>query len=69
MARPLRLEFPGAVYHITSWGNARSDIYHSAQDHILFLELLGHLCGQFQWSCYAYCMMTNHYHLVVERNY
>lgn len=66
MARPLRIEFAGAIYHITSRGNARSDIYLDDHDRHVFLELLGLICGRFNWCCHAYCLMTNHYHLVIE---
>jgi len=66
MARPLRIEFPGALYHITSRGNAQGDIYLDDQDRLHFLEQLGTVCDKHNWRCYAYCLMTNHYHLVVE---
>ena len=66
MARPLRLEFPGALYHLTARGNARADIYADDQDRRLFLELLGKEIGQQGWRCYAYCLMGNHYHLLIE---
>lgn len=66
MARPLRIEFAGAIYHITSRGNARSDIYLEKSDRNHFLSLLGKVCERYNWQCYAYCLMTNHYHLVVE---
>ena len=63
MARPLRIEFAGAVYHLTSRGDGRSDIYFEDADRTRFLSLLGE---RHNWQCYAYCLMTNHYHLVVE---
>ena len=66
MARPLRIEFPGALYHITTRGNAQSDIYLNEQDRLCFLEQLDIVCDRNNWCCYAYCLMTNHYHLVVE---
>ena len=66
MARPLRLEFPGAVYHLTSRGNARQEIYRDEMDRETFLALVGQVCTQWRWRCYAYCLMNNHYHLVVE---
>ncbi len=66
MARPLRLEFAGAVYHITSRGNARGDIYLDANDRNIFLDVLGNVCERYNWCGYAYCLMTNHYHLVME---
>ncbi len=66
MARPLRIEFPGALYHVTARGNARQDIYLDARDSWRFLDLLGEVCSRYAWRCFAYCLMTNHYHLVVE---
>lgn len=66
MARPLRLEFPGALYHVTARGNARQKIYFDDADRHLFLDLCGREIGQQGWRCYAYCLMDNHYHLLVE---
>lgn len=66
MARPLRLEFPGAVYHLTARGNARQDIYLDDSDRQRFLGLLGREVQQQVWKCYAYCLMNNHYHLLIE---
>lgn len=66
MARPLRLEFAGALYHITSRGNERKAIYVDDTDFELFLTLLGKVCEQYHWVVHAYCLMSNHYHLLVE---
>ena len=66
MARPLRIEYPGAVYHVTSRGNARQDIVADDQDRIAFLVLLAHVIDRFGWRCHAYCLMDNHYHLLLE---
>ncbi len=66
MARPLRIEFPGALYHVTARGDRREDIYLDDQDRRAFLGLLGRVCQRFDWACHAYCLMTNHYHLLVE---
>ena len=66
MARPLRLEFPGALYHVTSRGNARQKIYLDEEDRRLYLDLLGKEVAQQGWRCYAYCLMHNHYHLLIE---
>jgi REP element-mobilizing transposase RayT len=66
MARPLRLEFPGAVYHVTSRGNARQDIVVDAHDRSQFLSLLAHVVDRYGWLCHAYCLMDNHYHLLIE---
>lgn len=66
MARPLRVEYAGALYHITSRGNARQDIYRADEDRDEFLALLGQVCERYQWLCHAYCLMSNHYHLLIE---
>ncbi len=66
MARPLRLEYPGALYHLTARGNAQQDIYLTDGDRERFLTLLGREVEQQGWRCYAYCLMSNHYHLLIE---
>jgi len=66
MARPLRLEFPGALYHITSRGDAHEDIYRGDGDRRRFLALLAEVCERFNWCGHAYCLMSNHYHLLME---
>ncbi len=66
MARPLRIEYPGAVYHITSRGNAKAAIFDDDSDRHLFLNLLAKVISRFNWLCHAYCLMTNHYHLLIE---
>jgi len=66
MARPLRIEFAGALYHVTSRGDGREDIYLDDEDRELFLRVLGEVCDLFNWSVHAWCLMTNHYHLLVE---
>jgi REP element-mobilizing transposase RayT len=66
MARPLRLEFPGGVYHVTSRGDGREAIFLDDDDRQQFLALLGHTSERFGWHCHAYCLMNNHYHLLLE---
>lgn len=66
MSRPLRLEFAGALYHVTSRGNERKAIYAEDADFDLFLEVLAQVCQRFNWVVHAYCLMTNHYHLLLE---
>ena len=66
MARPLRMEFAGAVYHLTSRGNARRKIFFSDADRQLFLDTLTQVVSRYGWICHAYCLMANHYHLLVE---
>jgi putative transposase len=66
MARPLRIEFPGALYHVTSRGNERAAVFFTDRDRFDFLDILGDVVEQFGWLCHAYCLMPNHYHLVVQ---
>ena len=66
MTRPLRLQFPGAIYHITSRGNARENIYLDKEDRETFLSILADTVARHNWLCHAYCLMDNHYHLLIE---
>jgi len=66
MARPLRIEYPGALYHITSRGNAKQHIFLDDEDRLLFLRILKKVVKDFEWKCYSYCLMNNHYHLLIE---
>ena len=66
MARPLRIEFAGALYHLTARGNERRDIFFSDADRAVFLDILGKVCSRYNWICHAYCQMGNHYHLLIE---
>lgn len=66
MARPLRIEFAGALYHVTARGNAQGDIYLCDDDRFKFLSLLDNTCNRYHWYCHAYCLMSNHYHLLIE---
>jgi REP element-mobilizing transposase RayT len=66
MARALRIEYPGAVYHVTSRGNERRDIFRDDEDRERFLELLAETVTRFGWILTAYTLMANHFHLVVE---
>lgn len=66
MARPLRLEYAGALYHITSRGDRREPIYEDDADRKMFMSLLEQVCKTYNWLCHAYCLMGNHYHLLVE---
>ncbi len=66
MARPLRLEFSGALYHITSRGDRQEDIFLCNDDRQDWLAVLGTVCNRFNWVVHSFCQMTNHYHLLVE---
>ncbi len=66
MVRPLRIEYPGAAYHITSRGNARADIFIDDTDRQVFLDVLTLVVEKYNWLCHSYCLMSNHYHLLIE---
>ena len=66
MARSLRLQFPGAIYHITSRSNARKSIFKENEDRNTFLETLLKTNERYHWICHAYCLMDNNYHLLIE---
>jgi REP element-mobilizing transposase RayT len=66
MARPLRLEFAGALYHVTARGDRKEPIFEDDRDCQQFLLLQNEVCDTYNWICYAYCLMSNHYHLLIE---
>ena len=66
MARPLRIEFEGALYHVMARGDAQADIFLDDEDRQAFVDNLDRVCGRFDWRVWAWCQMTNNYHLLVE---
>ena len=66
MARPVRIEFPGALYHITSRGNRKEKIFEDDKDRNIFLEIIASVAERHNWLLFAYCLMYNHYHLLIE---
>lgn len=66
MTRPLRIEIPGALYHVTSRGDRQERIFADDMDRRIWLMILGETCLRYRFVVHAYCQMTNHYHLVVE---
>ncbi len=66
MARPLRLTYEGAVYHITARGNAQNDIFETDADRERYLFSLAESLQRYDVRCYLFCLMTNHVHLVLE---
>jgi putative transposase len=66
MTRPLRIEFPGALYHVTARGDRREPIYLDEHDRYVWLDALGTACKRFNFVVHAFCQMTNHYHLLLE---
>jgi REP element-mobilizing transposase RayT len=66
MSRPLRIEFPGAVYHVTSRGDRREPIYRDDHDRMAQLDVIAQAMDRFDAQVLAYCLMGNHYHLVLH---
>jgi putative transposase len=66
MPRPHRVQVPGGLYHLTSRGNRRQRIFLDDHDRHRFLDLAGSVAGRRGWLCAAYCLMPNHYHLLLE---
>lgn len=66
MARPLRIQFPGAFYHVTCRGNEHRQIFRHSDDQLRFLQLLRESLETYRVILYAYVMMSNHFHLVVQ---
>jgi REP-associated tyrosine transposase len=66
MSRPLRTVFAGGAYHVFARGNAKQEIFSDDRDHHIFLDVASDAILRFSWQCLAYCLMPNHYHLVVK---
>jgi REP element-mobilizing transposase RayT len=66
MPRQLRIDYPGAIHHVMSRGDRREDIYHDDVDRQDFLKTLAEVCQKTDWQVHAYCLMSNHFHLVLE---
>lgn len=66
MARPLRIEFPGGLYHVTSRGNRENRVFLDDEDRDLFLRVLASVRERFKWLIHAYCLLDKHYHLLIE---
>jgi REP element-mobilizing transposase RayT len=66
MARKLRVEYPGAIYHVMNRGDRREPIFRDGEDRARFIATLGEACAKTGWQVHALCLMSNHFHLVVE---
>jgi putative transposase len=66
MTRPWRIQYDGAYYHVLSRGNEGRDIFHDDEDREMFLETLGEACERFDVEIYAFVLMTNHYHILLQ---
>jgi len=66
MIRSLRIQYPGAVYHVTSRGNDKKQVFRDEQDREAFLDTLQHVIKRYNWLCHVYCLMDNHYHILIE---
>ena len=69
MARPLRIEFPGAFYHVMNRGNEGKNIFKSKRDREKFLEYVGKAVERYELKIHTYCLMTTHYHFLIETPY
>ena len=67
MARPLRIEYPGAYYHVKSRGNEQKEIFKSNKDRERFLHYLETATERYGAVIHVYCLMSNHYHLLMEK--
>jgi len=67
MPRQFRIEYEGAIYHLLSGGDRREDIFWDERDRRSFLRLLEQTCARTGWEVHAYCLVNNHFHLIVER--
>ncbi len=66
MPRPLRIQYPGAIYHVMARGNQGQSIYKDDKDRFRFLDTLAEACEKTGWRVYAYVLMHNHYHLLIS---
>jgi REP element-mobilizing transposase RayT len=66
MPRPLRIEYPGAIYHVIDRGDRRQNIFRDDEDRLCFLSTLTEACEKTAWQIHAYCLMRTHFHLVIE---
>lgn len=66
MSRPIRIEFPDALYHVTARGDRCEDIFEDDEDRQKFLSILEQVVTSFNWICHAWCLMDNHYHLLIQ---
>ena len=66
MSRPVRIEFRNALYHVTARGDRREDIFEDDADRQRFLSPLEQVIARHNWVCYAWCLMDNHYHLLIQ---
>ena len=67
MARKLRIQYPGAIYHVMNRGDRREPIFHDDYDRENFLKTLAQACEKTDWLVHAWCLMGNHFHLVVVK--
>src|SRR5437867_1995300 len=66
MPRKLRVEYEGAIYHVMNRGDRREPIFLTDEDRKLFVQTIGEVCQKTGWQVHAYCLMDNHFHLVIE---
>lgn len=69
MSRPARCEYPGGVYYIKAQGRYTKEIFRDDLDRVKFLDILSEAVFRFKWLCHSYCLLDNHYHLILETPY
>ena len=68
VARKLRVQYPGAIYHLMNRGDRREPIFKDDADRARFLETLGQCCTKTEWQVHAWCLMNNHFHVVIGQH-
>ena len=68
MARKLRIQYPGAIYHVMNRGDRREDIFEDDKDRGPLLEVLTEACEKSSWQVHADCLLSNHFHMVIAPN-
>ena len=66
MSRPLRIQFPDAWYHVMNRGRRRESVFRDKQDYVVFVELLKEVVDMYKVRIAAYCLIPNHYHLLIQ---
>jgi REP element-mobilizing transposase RayT len=66
MARPLRFQYPGAIYHLMARGDGGKTVFETDDDRLVFLKRLEEVCGSCGWRVHAWVLMGNHFHLLLE---
>src|SRR5260370_42581702 len=66
MARKMRVQYPGAIYHVMNRGDHSETVFRESRDAELFLVTVAETCAKTDWQVHSFCLMSNHFHLVIE---